>query len=357
MVNRLAFIFVFLFLSFVTKAQENKVAIKYTVISGDTFGKIAKNQQTKVDSLTKWNPTINPSKIIVGQSIIVGWEELSNDEIGENTEVPQDQLGVDFSNTNTPNTSASDTNTVNTSAGNTNSDNTIINNKKRHYKEKVEEYSFSWVQFLFGLLIGLALGVVLFYLLYVKKLKEKYRYLENELNQVKFDLNSEKNNTGSELSRLHSKIQKLEWEKQGMFEENISLGEEIERLKATRFRMNENRLEESCASINHSAPQASGTSSVLYADAIIDDFFVKVRDTSNEDSIFVLNLSGENSAYFTIFKPAYQRIVADPSFLDGCNMQILREIMQLEIVSEGRAQRDVSNGKWKVIEKLNVIIK
>lgn len=218
--------------------------------------------------------------------------------------------------------------------------------------------SISWVWLLLVLLIGSALGVFLFYLLYAKKLMSDYRYMEKELSQVKSDLTNQKTNAGSELSKLRSENQSLKQRNKDLDGENGSLREEIVQLKTTQHRVNENRKEEiTPLPTNQVATQTSGQVTMLYADAIIDNYFVKVREILNEDSIFVLHLSGANSATFTIHKPAYQRIVANPSFLDGCDKQILRDTMHLEIVSEGRAQRDASNGKWKVIDKLNVIIR
>lgn len=353
MVNRLEFLFVLLFLPFVLKAQENKVAINYMVKSGDTYSNIAISYQTKVDSLKKWNPTVTPSLIQPGQSIIVGYEKVSDDEIGERTIVLENSDSVNIDNTNS----------IATSVSNTNSDNTSVNNenqsdkKKDKEKEKVKDNSFLWVRFLLGLLVGLVLGIVLFYLIYVKKLKDNYRCLEIELGQVKFDLDSEKTSTGSELSRLRSKIQSLDREKQRLFEENVSLGEEIDRLKAAQSRTNENRMEQTAsASTDQASTQLSGSPAELYADAIIDGCFVRISEVPNDDSIFVLHLNGENSAYFDIYGPAHPRIIANPSFLEGCEKQILGNTMQLDVI-EGRAQRDASNGKWKVIEKLNVIIK
>ena len=191
----------------------------------------------------------------------------------------------------------------------------------------------------------------------MKKLKDNYRCLEIELGQVKFDLDSEKTSTGSELLRLRSKIQSLDREKQRLFEENVSLGEEIDRLKAAQSHENENRIEQTVSAFtDQTSIQTQSSQSALYADAIIDGYFVRISEVPNEDSVFVLHLNGENSANFGIYSPAHPRIIANPSFLEGCEKQILGNTMQLDVI-EGRAQRDASNGKWKVIEKLNVIIK
>ena len=160
------------------------------------------------------------------------------------------------------------------------------------------------------------------------------------------------------MSILSKENERLSKENKRLFEENIALGEKMERLKGSQSRTYENKSSQTndVFTSQVSSPTA-GTSSTLYADAIIDDYFVKVRNVPNEDSLFVLHLNGENLADFVIYQPAYQRVIANPSFLTGCEKQILGDIMQLEILSEGKAQREVSTGKWKVVNKLNVIIK
>lgn len=226
-------------------------------------------------------------------------------------------------------------------------------------------HSYSWVWFMLGLLVGLALGAVLLYVLFVKKLEAKHKSNENELSQTNSFISKEKAKVSKELSELRSKMsilskenERLSKENKRLFEENIALGEKMERLKGSQSRTYENKSSQTndVFTSQVSSPTA-GTSSTLYADAIIDDYFVKVRNVPNEDSLFVLHLNGENLADFVIYQPAYQRVIANPSFLTGCEKQILGDIMQLEILSEGKAQREVSTGKWKVVNKLNVIIK
>jgi regulator of replication initiation timing len=231
-------------------------------------------------------------------------------------------------------------------------------NDDRNKKKDEQPSSISWVWLLLGLLAGSGSGVFLFYLLYVKKLKTDYRYMENELHQVKFDLDSEKTNTGSELPKLRSENRSLKRRNKELNDENNSLREEIAQLTTPQRRANENKIEgTSPVSTNQISTQKSEPATTLYADAIIDDYFEKVREIPNEDSIFVLHLNGENLADFSIYEPAYQRVVVNPSFLEGCEIQVLGSTGQLEIMPGSRAQRETSDGKWKVINKLNVIIR
>ena len=381
MMNRLAFLFVLLFLPFVIEAQENKVPITYTIKSGDTYGTIAPQCNTKVDSLLKWNPNVSQTRLQVGQEIIVGWEEevVNEQKLGSEN---LNQGSVNGGSVNGGSVNGGSVNggiesggsgngdtgsggSGNGGSGNGGSGNGGSGNGGSGSGDTGSggsgsggSQTYTWVWLLLGLLIGMVLGAFLLYVLFAKKLKAELEHKENELSRVNYSLTNEKSNNSSELSRLRLKNQNLEQKNNDLDNENNSLREEIARLKTAQQRVNEYRTERTIpVSTNMVSSETSGSSTALYADAIIDNCFVKVRETPNEDSIFILHLNGENSADFSIHKSAYQRVVANPSFLEGCEKQVLGDTMQLEIVSEGKAQRELSNGKWKVINKLNVIIR
>lgn len=225
-------------------------------------------------------------------------------------------------------------------------------------KSSKDTHFISWVWILLCVLFGAVLGIFLFNVLYVKKIIEEQERINNDLSRKNQILFREKTSDSTELSRLQTKIQTLEREKEKLLKENISLGEKIDRMKAAQSNTNRTRTAEA-----RHVPESQVTSqpaeppTALYADAIIDDFFVKVRETPNEDSIFVLQVNGKNSADFDIYANAYSKVVANPSYLDGCEKQILCETKQIEILSKGFAQQVDANGKWKVINKLNVIIR
>ena len=103
-------------------------------------------------------------------------------------------------------------------------------------------------------------------------------------------------------------------------------------------------------------PNGNVTASILYADAIIDGFFNKTKETPNEDTIFELRLQNSLCATFTVYHSAKQRIISNPSFLEGCNKQVLNNTQNVKTESKGTAQRQAADGKWKIIKKLNVII-
>ena len=181
----------------------------------------------------------------------------------------------------------------------------------------------------------------------IKDLKEQVTKLNKETTRLK-DL----------IKQLQCEKEAHEKEKKEWLEENISLGEQIDNLKASQTCKTENDNDETLSvSIKQVSQQTNSPITTLFADSIIDDCFVKIREAPNEDSTFVLHLTGEDSANFSVYKPAYQRVMSNPSFLEGCDRQILGNTMQLEIASEGKAQRIDSNNKWKVTNKLNIIIR
>ena len=335
MVNRLAFLFVLLFLPFVMKAQEKREAIYHTVQKGEICGKIASNYQTKVDSLVKWNHMTDPNKINVGQKIIVGWQkkEIADEQL-DNVTFPPLGLNPDHVQDSIP-----------------------IVPPTPPINPTTPEPSGRWLWLLLGTLLGLAMGILLYKLLMEKRLKDDRELSETNWSSKNTQLLYQNKQLNDEVLRLRSENRALKQRNKDLDGENKSIREEIAQLKTTQHRVNENKIEEASPVSTHQvSTQTSKPVTTLYADAIIDNYFVKVREVPNEDSIFILHLEGENLASFSIYEPAYHKVMENPSFLDGCDKQILRDTMQLEIV-EGRAQRDASNGKWKVINKLNVIIR
>ena len=319
----------------------------HKVVKNDNYTIIANKYGTCVDSLKQWNPGVKPNNIPQGKDLIVGWQEISSSEKAMettntemNTEEEYKQQSAD--NSSGKNTTAKDKNKSERK-----------NDKVKTQKENEKNNRFiSWGPLLIGMLFGIVLGITLLYFYFAKKLKIEHERKERELSRRVAELREEKAGLISEVSRLRTKIQSIEKEKQQFLDENVVLGEEIDRLKATGHEVSENREKNA----NTISSQVSVSPTVLYADAIIEDCFAKIREVPNDDTMFILNLQGENSADFSIYKTSYQRVIANPAFLEGCEKQILGS-STLEIVSKGTAQKDASNGKWKVTNKLNVIIK
>ena len=102
-------------------------------------------------------------------------------------------------------------------------------------------------------------------------------------------------------------------------------------------------------------PQSS-SSTILYSDSIIDEYFNRLRETPNENTVFELRLQNPQTASFTVYPAAYKRIIANPSILEGCEKQVSTGAQNLHIEREGAVRRQ-PDGKWKIIKKLYVIIK
>jgi len=87
----------------------------------------------------------------------------------------------------------------------------------------------------------------------------------------------------------------------------------------------------------------------LYADAIIDGKFNRVKEQPDDDTIFELKLRKPNAmrANVIVYAPSHKRVIANHSFLEGCEKQILGNTT-VTMLREGIAQKDGS-GKWFII--------
>jgi uncharacterized repeat protein (TIGR02543 family) len=96
----------------------------------------------------------------------------------------------------------------------------------------------------------------------------------------------------------------------------------------------------------------------LYANAIIDDEFDKVKEKPDDDTIFELVLSNPNETRATvkIYKEAYPVVIERSEFLDGCEKQILVGGNTVTMMREGVAQKDGNSGKWIIKTKPEVKI-
>lgn len=93
---------------------------------------------------------------------------------------------------------------------------------------------------------------------------------------------------------------------------------------------------------------------ILYADSIVDGKFTRVKESPGEDSIFELMLKGDSHASVTIHKPAHKKVLANHSYLEGCEKQLIgRSTVSIE--REGEAQKN-DNGKWIVKTPLKVVV-
>lgn len=152
----------------------------------------------------------------------------------------------------------------------------------------------------------------------------------------------------NENRKLKKRIEDFEKEKGELLEENIRLGEQLDNCL-------NRRVDDKTSSDGQ--PIENKSINVLYADFINEDSFTHVSEIPNDDSNFELHLKNEKTAGFVIYKPALPRIVSNPAaFLQGCDKQVLGQTGEVDINAEGLAQYE-TDGKWRVINKLNVIIK
>lgn len=219
---------------------------------------------------------------------------------------------------------------------------------KRKYQEPRNNGvsdSKPWLYFLFGFLFGIAL------MGFVMKIHDK-----KEKNHL-----SEQSRFNEELLKgkreLQRQLKQLQEKNEHLLNENINLGKELDIYKSEKHvkDYNYSRNEEG----NQSVPQiqVQKDPKVLYADAIVDGSLMRVREVEGDDSVFELHLNTPDTADFVICARANQRIVANPSFIEGCEKQVLPNATNIEIVAPGKAHKDPSNGKWVVTEKLKVNIR
>lgn len=94
---------------------------------------------------------------------------------------------------------------------------------------------------------------------------------------------------------------------------------------------------------------------LLFADSIIDRVFSHVREQENDDTVFILELNHENEATIKLFERAYNKVLANASYLEGCETQIVGH-NSIEIEKEGKAEKTI-NGEWKVTTPMKIKMK
>ena len=201
--------------------------------------------------------------------------------------------------------------------------------------------------FLFGLLTGaVGMGVVL-----GKRYKSENSQLSKQSNFNEELLKAKEN----KINELQKQINQIRKEKNDLLEDNIALGKEMDELKAKGG--NNRTVSETIKTDSHSQTPRQSVPSVLFADSIVEECLIRVQEVEGEDSVFELHLKTPDTAEFVICARANQRIVANPSFIEGCDKQVLPNATNIEIVAPGAAHKDPSNGKWIVTKKLKVNIR
>jgi hypothetical protein len=92
----------------------------------------------------------------------------------------------------------------------------------------------------------------------------------------------------------------------------------------------------------------------LFADAIINSEFHRITEQPNSDTVYELRLFNSlKKATFIVFVGAYQRVIKNADFVDGCDKQKLASPSQNIEVENGIAELNDS-GKWRITKKATV---
>ena len=102
--------------------------------------------------------------------------------------------------------------------------------------------------------------------------------------------------------------------------------------------------------------QSQSNTYKLFAESILENRYVNVKEKQMNDSIFELSVQPDGSnASVTICTNAYKKILSNSSFLEGCDKHVLGNT-SLDIIEEGTAERTDDN-KWMVGKQIKVILK
>ncbi|GHT02190.1 hypothetical protein AGMMS49525_05290 [Bacteroidia bacterium] len=320
MLKRIIFIFIAVILCGTSVAQKTHIVVK-----GENLGRISETYHVKIDSIKKWN-NLKGENINIGKKLIVGQKTTALKSSSDTS------AKANASATQPP------TGTVAGSRGSNKRDDaqTFTQNSSQNQNSnlsKEEESSLWWL----WLLLGCGGGILVWETL-LRVILPFFNRKETQNNQDYIrQLQDDKKELKSKIEELNKKISTLEKQNKNFLEENIEMGRSPQR--------NDGQND-----------KCETSATTLYADAIIDGFLNRVKETPNEDTIFELHLQNAQTATFTVYQSAYQRIIANPSFLEGCDKQVLNNAQKVEIASKGTTQRD-ADGRWKIIHKLNVIIK
>lgn len=91
----------------------------------------------------------------------------------------------------------------------------------------------------------------------------------------------------------------------------------------------------------------------FYSESIIDGRLYHTKPEPDEDSFFELTKTSGNTYKIDIYKPAHKKILANPSYLDGCDKQIIGYNI-VKVIQAGIAKKDEGTGRF-VVEKAPVV--
>lgn len=181
------------------------------------------------------------------------------------------------------------------------------------------------------------------------KLRGRPSSFENEMREVSSGevaaLRKRVRELEDEVQRLKSEKRQLDRERKELLEENIQLGEQVEA-------KNDSQKEKVSQPKPVAEPQRANR--IKYAESIMGDTLILVSDIPSPDALFRLELEDGRTAKFELHEPAIRRVVSNPSFLEGCDKQVVGR-SKVTVVEPGEARKD-ENGYWHVTKKLKVVI-
>lgn len=223
------------------------------------------------------------------------------------------------------------------------------------FQKKVEmrEYNTTewWVRVLLFSLVFLLVVIILYLILRFRGLRDEIVDIVTDSDRIKkwIKNSTEKPSITSTAKSYDSYIHSLQ-------NENRSLTSRVAALEdALRDKKVSSGSESVLISNQQSSPRPVESQKLLYADSIIEGVFSHVREQESDDTVFVLKLKSESKATITLYELAYNSILANASFLEGCEKQIIGN-SSVKILREGEAEM-VSNGKWRVVSPLKVEIR
>lgn len=228
-----------------------------------------------------------------------------------------------------------------------------LQRKVSHLLTEAEEEGFGqtkpWVLIFLFLLGCLGLGITVCLIFLQRKLKRNSKRIDKRKEEIE---NLQKAIERSQNNHRNQGASSVEKELKQIKIENFDLKNRVSALEDL---LRKNDSSSVLAAKQQTSLKPVETQKLLYADSIIDGVFSHVKEQENDDTIFVLKLKNENSASISLFKQAYGRVLANASYLEGCEKQIIGKDT-VEIIREGEAEKGF-NGKWKVVSPLKVEIR
>lgn len=236
------------------------------------------------------------------------------------------------------------------------------NNQLKETIERRKKYDFEEIDLVYTALIAFGATLLLSILVFVIIHNKKKRSLVSDLYNANYQITTLeemlKNVQTNNIDTNNSKVKVYE-------NENIKLKKELEdaRMDLYKLQQQQQTTPPSPAPAPTPAPEPVPTptqisvepepplSVFLYADNIIDGCLNKVVNMPDiENTIYELVLDNENAstARVRVYDGARPRILRYPTFLEGCEMQILNSNGTIvDVVKEGVATKD-NNGNWVV---------